>query len=296
MSSRAVLYPYAIPVFVALFPMPTNTVKVHLKTATGDAGGTALICTSTQTFEIRSMQSSNLIYVAETHRDPEQRSSETGLRAIAQPKGVLELSAKATDALGWVTATLPIFLVEGDADFEGPSDDATRESREAWMDQAPFSAGEFEQGWTAAAAFEHEGVAWRPSATCCVTVWKSMLSAAIIRGVELSQPVSAAQLESAVVEDGLPGSAVDAILQRVSSAGQTKDAAIEEAKLIQWLGEMILRSRGGTKMNKTEFLQQWQGLLPEKWRGAATLEAIKVCHCAVRYKGDALAPVQVRLY
>ena len=92
------------------------------------------------------------------------------------------------------------------------------------MQDAPFSTEEFNGAWKQICAFEVLGRAWLPTPSALAMVWKSILSAATVRGVSLEKEFELKPLAEAVGSDGYPLALIMAVMTRlVSNNGNLKD-------------------------------------------------------------------------
>jgi hypothetical protein len=92
---------------------------------------------------------------------------------------------------------------------------------------APFSSGEFEKAWVQLCAFELEKLAWIPSATMLSDTWKSFMSAAILKGMNVGKtrqaPFKINDVLELVEEDGQLGVVLEAMLINLKSEEDSID-------------------------------------------------------------------------
>ena len=152
-----------------------------------------------------------------------------------------------------------------------------RRSKNAILEDAPFSAGEFEEAWAEVCAFEHENVSWIPTAALLVKVWEIVITTAAIRGLMINDSFSEITIASMVEEEGFPAALLEAVLARVSANNHKMTdghARLDRAKCISWVGAVLLQSLGG-EIAMSKFLTKWLDNLPEAWRDA-TLKDLRV--------------------
>ena len=89
--------------------------------------------------------------------------------------------------------------------------------KNAILQDAPLSRDEFNQAWKQLCAFEVLGRSWLPTPSALAMVWKSILSAATIRGVNLETNFELKSLAEVVGSDGFPWALLMAIVTRLVS-------------------------------------------------------------------------------
>ena len=89
--------------------------------------------------------------------------------------------------------------------------------KHAIRQDAPFSTNEFNEAWKQVCAFEVLGRPWLPTPSALAMVWKSILSAATIRGVSLENSFGLRSLAEVVGNDGYPWPLVMAVMTRLTS-------------------------------------------------------------------------------
>lgn len=89
--------------------------------------------------------------------------------------------------------------------------------KSAVLQDTPFSTQEFDETWKQVCAFEVLGRAWLPTPSALAMVWKSILSAATIRGVNLEKSFDLKSLAEMVGSDGFPRALIIAVVIRLVS-------------------------------------------------------------------------------
>ncbi len=89
--------------------------------------------------------------------------------------------------------------------------------KNAILHDAPFSTKEFNKAWNQLCAFEVLGRAWLPTPSALAMIWKSILSAATIRGVNLEKSFDLKSLAEMVGNDGYPWALCMAVVIRLVS-------------------------------------------------------------------------------
>ena len=82
---------------------------------------------------------------------------------------------------------------------------------------APFSTEEFDRAWKQLCAFEVLSRAWLPTASALATVWKLVLLAATVRGINMEETFEFKSLADMVGNDGYPRALIIAVLMRLIS-------------------------------------------------------------------------------
>lgn len=182
------------------------------------APANAVLCTDNQTFQVRQVQSSNSVFVLQPSESSFASEDDAiplvALSAIAQCAATLELVPTSPAAIAVLTETLPIYTGPESIPALGSSE---KTSRETIFEHVPFSRGEFNKAWKALSAFEIEGRSWIPAASSLTGVWKSLVSAATLRGVDLGDGFNMTALEGVVEEDDHPVVLFRAVIERLSS-------------------------------------------------------------------------------
>lgn len=220
-----------------------------------------MLCTSNRSFEVRQVQSSNVLYIL-------QRSAESGFTAISQCKGVLELVPSKANAIEYIRQTLPRY-----------TEDRTSQSnitRSLLSADAPFSEGELGNALTKLCVLQKDDLLWIPEPKALLTAWKSLLTVATINGVQLDHPWNIRELEHHVAEDGIDIEIFYAIVSRLTNRPQDVcEAALDACNCIVWIGRLVLDCKD-KPIPKNEFVTEWQDLLLEPWRSGARLDLMKV--------------------
>ena len=197
------------------------------------------LCTSTQTYSLRQVQSSNSIFLIkplpsvgdrrkgpEGHRDTTVREDDAVLAvtdtvtAIAQCNATLELQKldAAGSAIAFLQQSLRVYdslrieadelgLDAGIADGGrvGTDIEAQRAKARAFTD-VPLSAAECERGWVEMCGFVHEDhvsgslMCWRPSASVKLEVWRKVVEGSVLQGINLGEQFLIRDLWKAAVD------------------------------------------------------------------------------------------------
>ena len=89
--------------------------------------------------------------------------------------------------------------------------------KSAILQDAPLSTDEFNQAWEQLCAFDVLGSPWLPTPSALAMVWKSILSAATVRGFDLEKSFELKSLAEIVGNDGYPQALFTAVVIRLVS-------------------------------------------------------------------------------
>ncbi|KAL1863524.1 hypothetical protein Plec18167_000617 [Paecilomyces lecythidis] len=289
----------------------------HLKSPSSDLSQTTgesaareyvNLCSPTQTFRIRQVQSSNSIHILKPNDGSAPLNGngiETGdldlsetVTTIAKCGSTLELHVPpgGFSAVPFLEKALRVYdrlSWDGDVSMGGVGTEMTlaerRASKEKLFADIPVSTAQCQSGWNELCAFVHgddTGVCWRPSARVKMAVWKRMLEGSVLQGIDIEKQFLAGDLWKAVLDDDeeepFPRALFDAVLRRLVEAPGANDtevkwANIDKAACTRWVGETYLESSAPTAsaaVVRTDFLNAWKDHLPESWRSEASLSAL----------------------
>ena len=192
--------------------------------ASATTSGNAVLCTDTKTYEIRQVHSSNSVLVLQPTEIASvptdgQLVPAYGMSAIARCTTMLELLPATVDAPALLRHVLQEFsdpqsglrnkqAGEENMASQGPS-------KSDIFDDMPLSVQEFEDAWTELCAFESDSTCWVPTAACLCGIWRSIMSAASIKGLSLQDSVYIYDLLELVMENGFEEPLLHAVLGRL---------------------------------------------------------------------------------
>lgn len=201
----------------------------------------------------------------------------------------MEASTAATLIRGKIPTYGPLHSTSSDYIVHGKN---LRLSKRQLFDDIPLSEAQCEQGWKVLACFESQDLSGclRPTAMMISTAWKSMSSTATAQGLDLTQFISTAYLDSLLnSSDGWPAGLSRAIVQSMQSNQDDEEGDVDKGVILDRLRCVRLvgvsqlealcsdsSNNAERKCHKVNFLQTWQDALPEKWRDAVDLDVIKV--------------------
>lgn len=192
------------------------------------------LCTPTQTYRIRQVQSSNSLHILRPSLGQISKADIKVVEGEAGETGTLNLPDEAVTAIAKCGSTLELhvppagfsavpFLEKslglyekrtGDDDGDIPMDESsntsgslgpseTRKLRDRVCADIPVSSAQCEAGWAEICAFvdEKQGTCWRPSARMRLNVWKRLMEGAILQGIDLEKQFLVGDLWKSVLDD-----------------------------------------------------------------------------------------------
>ncbi|KAJ5159743.1 uncharacterized protein N7482_006747 [Penicillium canariense] len=217
------------------------------------------LCTPTQTYRIRQVQSSNSLHILRPSLGQISQADIKVVEAEAGESGALKLPDEAVTAIAKCGSTLELhvpptgfsavpFLEKslrlydrrsGDDDGDIAMDEVsnetggmdpieTRKLRDRVCADIPVSSAQCESGWTDLCAFVDvkQGVSWRPSAQMRLKVWKRLMEGAILQGIDLEKQFLVADLWRSVLDDDdaseppFPRALLEAVARRLCVADE----------------------------------------------------------------------------
>ncbi|CAG8010440.1 unnamed protein product [Penicillium olsonii] len=244
------------------------------------------LCTATQTYRIRQVQSSNSIHVI---RPSHGEISQADIKVVEDVDTGLNLPNEAVTAIAKCSSTLELHVPPGgfsatpflekslrlydrrDEDGDVPMDEPSsgplgakemREVREQICRDIPVSTAQCDQGWMELCAFVDGGdevSGWRPSARARLHVWKRLSEGAVLQGIDLEKQFLVGDLWKSVLDDDdeqeapFPRALLQAIVRRIcvaderpALADEMKWASFDKAECTRWVGETYLAANAPT--------------------------------------------------
>ncbi|KAK5121414.1 hypothetical protein LTR85_005246 [Meristemomyces frigidus] len=247
----------------------------------GQAGNNAVICTDVRTFNLRQVNTSNSVFIAQpidVESDVDGPPT-SGLQAVAESDSTLELilvPPHVNNAKSQIRALLPTYSSTGHYALKD------LRTKEQLFADIPFSEMECEGAFEYMACFQLEDPpgCFIPSGQAKVQAWKSILEEAAALSLDLTTPLSATQAVNIISSTtDLPPALVKAVRDAVSIKDPypTSTTTVDETNCVRFVGlsqlEASTQGRGAT--SKADFMSAWKDLLPEKWRGTASLALLK---------------------
>ncbi|KAJ5690528.1 hypothetical protein N7462_004920 [Penicillium macrosclerotiorum] len=217
------------------------------------------LCTPTQTYRIRQVQSSNSLHILRPSLGEISRADIKVIEEEAGESGGLNLPDEAVTAIAKCSSTLELhvppvgfsaalFLEKslalydpqnGDDDEDVSMDDSgiedvamgpaeMRALRNQVCADIPVSAAQCEAGWTEICAFvdKKQKMCWRPSAKMRLNVWRRLTEGTILQGIDLEKQFLVVDLWKSVLDDDdtlpqpFPQQLLEAIVRRLCAADQ----------------------------------------------------------------------------
>lgn len=223
------------------------------------------LCTPTQTYRIRQVQSSNSLHILRPSLGQISRADIKVVEAEAGESGTLNLPNEAVTAIAKCGSTLELHVppggfsaipflekslglyerrsgdVDGDIAMDESSNGAaklglaeTRTLRDRVFVDIPVSSAQCEAGWMEICAFvdETKGVCWRPSARMRLNVWKRLMEGAILQGIDLEKQFLVGDLWKSVLDEDdterpFPRALLEAVARRLCVADERPPLADE---------------------------------------------------------------------
>lgn len=148
--------------------------------------------------------------------DREQSDLTTSsVHAVAQCATTLELKPSSRSSVDLLKSLLPQYRgPEEDTEVSFPSQHM--KGKEIICEHAPLSRAEFEAAWLGLCAFELNNNAFLPIAPVLHGIWKSIVSATVVKGLKLDTNIFVQDLAGLLEEDGFPRSLLQAVVSRLS--------------------------------------------------------------------------------
>ena len=250
--------------------------SLHLKSAVATSLAAAqsvpnaVLCTNDQTFELRQVQSSNVLYILRTSGiETEGKSS---LSAAAECQGLLELVPGKEDVVQHLRTLIPVRDAKTASKIEGMAPKCRR-----LLIDMPFSEQEVASGREELCVCEEQGFCWIPTAKTLKDTWLSIMTATVLNGSSVDKDVDVDRVRQLVVEDGCNTAVFDAILRRNSRWTKSPNRlAFTADRSIAWLGTVLLEANEDSPVKTEQFIAQWKDQLPEAWRAKANLNLLQV--------------------
>ena len=179
-----------------------------------------MLCTDDQTFQLRQVHSSNSVFVIQpapssSNFEEQHAFPAAGVKAIAQCATTLELKPSTVSGISYLKSLLPRYTGPEGNTGDTPSKSASKSKDDVWND-IPLSRAEFEAAWVSLCAFEFESQAVLPKAISLQGIWKSILSATMVRGLKLEESIHVSDIMGLVEEDGFPVALLQAVTDRLA--------------------------------------------------------------------------------
>ena len=158
-----------------------------------------------------------MIQPAPSCSNPEEQYAgpAAGVKAIAQCATTLELKPSTVSGISYLKSLLPRYTGPESDTGDAPSKSPCK-SKDDFCNDIPLSRAELEAAWVDLCAFELESQAVLPTAISLQGIWKSILSATMVRGLKLEDSILVADIIRLVEEDGFPVALLQAVLDRLA--------------------------------------------------------------------------------
>ncbi|KAF3923973.1 hypothetical protein ABW21_db0201499 [Orbilia brochopaga] len=266
----------------------------------------AVLTTATQTFTIRSVHSSNSIYILKpvlipsTVPDPDDdndndNGSDTEM-VLAEKPGMLvtsicgshlELLPTKPDT-ELILRSLLAEYTSPEIPLQKPSDAPPSKAR--ILQDTPVSDAEFAQGWIDATAFEYDGCAVRLSPASALSIFRTVVTImyAAASGDDdttcwRTDGVDVSDIMHAVDQDGeledWPKDAITAVLRGAWHVKKGTDGSpvytFNAAHAAKWVGKHILLANPDKSFHESQFLSTWKDAVPADCIDHVELSAVE---------------------
>ncbi|KAF2492068.1 sister chromatid cohesion protein-like protein Dcc1 [Lophium mytilinum] len=246
-------------------------------TASSSKPAYAVLCTPTQTYQLRQVQTSNSVFatkcVLTSHGDS---MPVPGVSAIATCPTTLELHPVTGTAIPYLKDALPLYDLVDDEMVDAAGNG---KSKLKVFSDVPLSDAQCEWGWRELIAFEFAGSSFRPSAVTLLKLWKSINVAALAEGIDLNKQFLTEDLLKAIDDEGYPVDLFHALLLRLAADDHVGDAtwtSMDRQITVPFVGRTLLASEPSNQdLHTAIFIESWKDNLPELWRDDAKLDTIK---------------------
>ncbi|KAH9834306.1 sister chromatid cohesion protein DCC1-like [Teratosphaeria destructans] len=242
---------------------------IHFKSSP-DSASPITLCTPTQTYAARQVNTSNTVYITQPHS-----TTTAGILATAKSDFTYELTPNPPTpdtVTRHLRAILPLYTSTGTLPLH-----ATKAKKPDLLADLPFSTLDCERGWKRLACFEldHDEAkcCFVPSGEAKLQAWNSIIQRAREYGVDLTADAFDESLLLMDADAEVPVELSRAILRSVAVDGD--DASrLDASETVRQTGSWRLEATRGP-MKVVEFVEEWKDLLPERWREMAKLEDLK---------------------
>ncbi|KAF8438719.1 hypothetical protein BGX38DRAFT_1262018 [Terfezia claveryi] len=286
----------------------------------------AVLCTPSQTFSIRQVQTSNSLYLLQPHAPTPCSDSDAfpeipqpGLSIVSTATSYLELLPSTPDPIPELYQSLPVYHGwdtgedDEDGDFAMQTELLDQKGYSGLLEHASVSDGEFLRAWTETGVFELARIPHRPSAAISLQLFNKLSDASLLSRIHLfepSKPFATSNIWNAIEEDSLPIPFLEAFLRRVCDPmegtwGGDAGWVITQPRLAACIGRLLLEAEHDKRkllprssINATEhpslpgFLKDWKDFLVDKniesWLAPGASPRAEVAKVSVF--GDAPAP------
>ncbi|KAK6332319.1 hypothetical protein TWF696_003037 [Orbilia brochopaga] len=286
------------PVLKIKAPPAVSTSTHDGSTSVGPASSSrippsAVLTTASETFTIRSVHSSNSIYILkpvliptvpdpdEPHNDDDDAGSDTEMvLADLPPKPGMLVTSICGSHLELIPSKPDTELILQSllAEYTSPETPLKRPSdppsKMSILRDTPVSDAEFAQGWIDVTAFDLDGWAVRLAPASALSIFRSvttiMYAASGVDDTWRTDGVDISDIMHAVDEDGeledWPKDAIRAVLRGAWDVKKGTDGslayAFNAAHAAKWVGKHILLANPDKSFHESQFLSTWKEAVP----------------------------------
>ncbi|KAF3217986.1 hypothetical protein TWF192_007804 [Orbilia oligospora] len=269
-------------------------------TSTGPAPF-AVLTTATETYNIRSVHSSNSIFILkpvpipiipdqdDVDSDTEMVddpiiTSKPGMIVTSTCASHLELLPSKPNTELLLQSALPEYK-----SFESPPDRPSEPlSKSQTLLNTPVSDAEFHEGWRDVTAFEIDNWALRLSPSTALQIFEVLISLILSRGQaeEIDKDEMGMLFFNQLVEqDGdleYPPDAIRAVIRGAFESKKTEDGSLvysyDTPYTTKWVGKHILLSNPNKSFTEREFMEAWRSKAPDECEKFVDLKLLEGLH------------------
>jgi hypothetical protein len=150
--------------------------------------------------------------------------------------------------------------------------DGETEQKTSWQalskfdiyENIPLSKMEIDAEWKRSCAFEDSGRCYLPTARIILSSWKAIIDASRAESIDMLDNSQQEKLWDAISDEGIPKELFEGIVSRARDTG-----------FAAWIALCMLEAQGG-QLPRSQFLESWRDLLPEKLLPAVNWDTVKV--------------------
>lgn len=223
------------------------------------------------------------------------------MTALSKIDTMLEALPVSHDVKTMLERLLPVYDDSPGASSAGEAETdflacSTTASKSSLFDDIPAPDAQCEEAWREVTGFEFAGRCSRAGKAKALDAWKVVLDHAHLERVDLNSKVDFGILLKTAQLEPIDAAVAEALLRFLGEGEGEYSTAdylkLDRARTVRWSGLTLLqvssqRANTPQSLRKDDHLSRWQDLLPEAWRGEATLEKLPVgCYTVMAVDGQ----------
>ncbi|TGZ80918.1 hypothetical protein EX30DRAFT_44308 [Ascodesmis nigricans] len=252
------------------------------KAPTSSSAYNAVLCTSSQTYALRQVSTSNTIFLT-TPDATGQR-----LTATSTITSHLELFPNPNSPSALLQPHLQPYNGWEDADIRSTTmEDVVDEpvTRMSLLPELPISDGEFTEAWRASGAFEWRGKIYQPTPTVLVKALQVIFTATTAErlGIETEVGVKIEDIMKAIDDDEVPRGLIEGVIGVVCDELDTGRWKLNLERCCKVAGKAVLQAwgeahkvaKGPSDLLYVGFMKKWKDAVPHSCKGLCKTELIE---------------------